>query len=239
MAQAVDHIARSAKAGVGGWVLTPNLDIYRRLRVDPAFAELCTGPTLRLADGMPLVWASRLAGCPLPERVAGSDLIFSLSARAADDGLDVFLLGGNPGTADRTAARLRERFSSIRIVGTECPPFGFEKNPQYAAALVASIRRTSPKIIFVALGSPKQEILIQSLRPLFPACWFLGIGVTFSFVAGEVRRAPLWVQRIGLEWVHRLLQEPRRLARRYLIDGLPAAGRLFFHSLQDRFATRA
>ena len=118
----------------------------------------------------------------------------------------------------------------------ECPPFGFESDAEYSARLREKIRAASPAIVYVALGSPKQEKLILELREIVPRAWFLGIGVTFSFVSGELRRAPIWIRRIGMEWLHRLVQEPRRLAKRYLVHGLPFAGRLIVVSLFDRFS---
>ncbi len=239
LAGAVDHVARSALAGVGGWVITPNLDILRRLVREPEFVALSSGATLRLADGQILVWASRMRGSPLPERVAGSDLIWALTARAARDGLGVFFLGGNPGSAQAAADVLTEKNPGLRVVGVECPPFGFEGDAAYCAGLREKIRAANPAIVYVALGSPKQETLIAQLREVVPGAWLLGIGVTFSFVSGELRRAPVWVRKIGMEWFHRLVQEPRRLAKRYLVHGLPFAGRLILAALLERLTGAA
>lgn len=218
---AVAHVDQSLRAGVGGWVLTPNLDILRRLVRDPEFAQRCAGVTMRVADGMPLIWASRLAGMALPERVAGSDLIWLLCERASTSGHHVFLLGGEEGTADRAAEILKSRNPGLIVAGTVCPPFGFEHDEAYLAALETRLIAASPDIVFVALGSPKQENLIDRLRHRLPAAWFLGIGISFSFVCGDVQRAPAWMRHAGLEWAHRLAQEPGRLARRYLVDGIP------------------
>lgn len=228
--QAAEHVVRSAVIGTGGWVITPNLDILRRTARDPSFRSLYDQSTLRLADGMPLVWASRLRRTPLPERVAGSDLIFRLVAKAAEQGASIFLLGGNPGAAEKTAEILVAKHAALKIAGIACPEFGFENDPVQLEALTQSLIAARPNIVLVALGSPKQEHLILHLRAKMPAAWFLGIGITFSFVAGEVRRAPLWMRRVGLEWSHRLVQEPRRLAKRYLVDGLPFAAYLFAKS---------
>lgn len=222
-AQALDHIAASIRAGVGGWVVTPNLDILRRIVREPATRALCEMATLRLADGMPLIWASRLRGTPLPERVPGSDLILTLSERAAREGLSVYLLGGDPGVGDAAAAKLRERFPAIRIVGVESPPFGFERDDAYMAAMAQRVVASRADIVFVAVGFPKQERVIERLRPLMPRAWFLGVGISFSFVTGHVQRAPRWVQRIGLEWLTRVIQEPRRLFKRYFVHGVPFA----------------
>jgi len=228
--QALDHIMTSLAEGRGGWVLTPNLDILRRLATDRAFADLTRDVTLRLADGMPLVWASRLRGAPLPERVAGSDLIWSLCARAAQEGYRIYLLGGNPGAAERAARVLRARNDGLEVAGCECPPLGFERDETYQLSMRARLRAARPDIVFVALGCPKQERLIRELRDVLPGAWFLGVGISFSFVCGEVRRAPLWMRRTGLEWLHRMAQEPGRLAKRYLVDGLPFAVELLARS---------
>lgn len=235
MQEAIDRIDASIASGIGGWVVTPNLDILHKLTHDPDFARLVEPATLRLADGMPLVWASRLAGAPLPERVAGSDLVWHLCERAAQRGYGVFLLGGDEGVGDRAAGVLTQRYPGLRIVGTHCPPFGFEKHPDQSDEIARRLRDTSPSIVLVALGCPKQERLIDSLRDLFPGVWFLGIGISLSFVTGDVRRAPVWVRRIGLEWVHRLVQEPGRLARRYIVVGIPFAVRVLAGAAIARF----
>jgi N-acetylglucosaminyldiphosphoundecaprenol N-acetyl-beta-D-mannosaminyltransferase len=231
---AIDHIAGELARGRGGWVITPNLEILRRLVVDRDFRELCEPAELRLPDGMPLIWASRLQNTPLPERVAGSDLIWTLSAWAAANGRSVFLLGGNPGAAEQAARELVRRSPTLKIAGTICPPMGFENDASYMASLRQTLRTASPDIVYVGLGSPKQERLIRAIRAEFPRSWFLGIGVSFSFVAGEISRAPAWMRKVGLEWFHRVLQEPGRLFRRYFVDGLPFAARLFVGSALRR-----
>lgn len=234
MAQALDAIAGEARAGRGGWVVTPNLDILHKLVHDRAFAALVEPATLRLADGMPLVWASRVQGTPLPERVAGSDLIGALCGRAAAEGFGVFLLGGEPGTADEAAAELKRRHQGLRVVGTHCPPYGFESDPERSAEILRVLGEAAPSIVFVGLGCPKQERLIASLRTALPGVWFLGVGISFSFLAGRVKRAPRVVQRLGLEWLHRMAQEPRRLAHRYLVVGVPFGVRLLVGSMRHR-----
>jgi N-acetylglucosaminyldiphosphoundecaprenol N-acetyl-beta-D-mannosaminyltransferase len=229
-AQTLDTIVRASRAGRGGWVLTPNLDILRRIATESETRTLCEATTLRVADGMPLVWASKLQRTPLPQRVTGSDMILSLNERAAKEGLSVYLLGGDPGIADQAKSSLLARFPTLRIVGAESPPYGFDKDEPYMQAMMQRVCEASPDIVFVAVGFPKQERVIARLRPLLPKAWFLGVGISFSFVTGDVRRAPRWMQRVGLEWSHRLLQEPKRLFRRYLIDGLPFAIRLWIGS---------
>lgn len=222
----IDHLLDEMEKGRGGVVVTPNLDHLRRARSDVNFGAMLAEADLVVADGMPLVWASRLQGTPLPERVAGSNLISTLSAAAASRGRSVFLLGGSAGTADGAARVLRERYPNLKIAGSYFPPVGFEDNPREMAGIIAAVSGAKPDIVYVALGSPKQERLIAKLRPILPGAWWLGVGNSFSFLCGDVRRAPLWMQKIGLEWVHRLIQEPRRLFRRYIVVGVPFAGAL-------------
>jgi exopolysaccharide biosynthesis WecB/TagA/CpsF family protein len=224
--QCISRVLRESAAGRGGVVVTPNLDHVRRYRTDAEYALLVNKADLVVADGMPLIWASKLQGTPLPGRVAGSDLIGSLSAAAARAGRSIFLLGGDPGTADGAAEVLRRRHPGLQIVGTCCPPMGFERDAAKVNEISSMVVAAKPDIVFVALGSPKQERLIDRLRGRLPGTWWLGVGISFSFLAGEVRRAPRWMRATGMEWIHRLLQEPGRLAKRYLVHGVPFALRL-------------
>jgi N-acetylglucosaminyldiphosphoundecaprenol N-acetyl-beta-D-mannosaminyltransferase len=231
----VAAVIAALAAGRGGSVVTANLDHLRRLQIEGDFRRAYERASLRVCDGLPLVWASRLQGTPLPGRVAGSDLTVALAHAAAGARRSIFFLGGDEGTAEACAAVLRQQAPDLRVAGTSCPPRGFESDPAQLAAIAAALQATRPDIVYVALGSPKQELLIERLRPLLPAAWWLGVGISFSFVAGRIKRAPPWVQRLGLEWLHRLAQEPRRLAKRYLVDGLPFAVRLFSGALIARF----
>lgn len=225
--QCIAHIISEIKEGKGGWVITPNLDYLRRFQHDLAFRELIAQANLLTADGMPLIWFSRLQGTPLPERVAGSSLINTLSQAAGKEGMAVYFLGGDPGTAEEAGALLCQRNPGLRFAGSSCPQIGATLDPSMRMQLAAQLTAARPDIVYVGLGSPKQERTIAALRDCLPGAWWLGLGVSFSFVCGRVQRAPVWVQKLGLEWLHRLWQEPRRLARRYLIDGLPFAATMF------------
>jgi N-acetylglucosaminyldiphosphoundecaprenol N-acetyl-beta-D-mannosaminyltransferase len=232
--QVIQHILDELDYGRGGTVVTPNLDHLRRCLDDLSFGALVAEADLVVADGMPLVWAARVQGTPLPQRVAGSDLIWSLSAGASRRGKSVFMLGGDPGTADAAANVLTQKNPELRIAGTYCPPHGFDKSDQEIAKIVQTLTECQPDIVFAALGSPKQEYLIERIRGELPRAWWLGVGISFSFVCGNVRRAPRWMQMTGLEWIHRFLQEPRRLFKRYFVSGLPFALSLMRHSLTTR-----
>ncbi len=234
--QVVSAIGESLSNGRGGWVITPNLEHLRRFHKEEALQRYFEQADLVLADGMPLVWASRLKGTPLPARVAGSDLIWSVSMEAARRGRSVFVLGGTRQAGWEAARRLQERCPGLRIAGMVYPPHGFESDPQAMDQIVEALEAVKPDIVFVGLGFPKQERVIAFLRERFPQTWFLGIGISIGFVGGQVARAPVWMQRMGLEWLHRLAQEPRRLARRYLLHGLPFAARLLAHGAVSRVA---
>jgi len=179
---------------------------------------------------MPLVWASRLRGDPLPERVAGASLIFTLSAAAAASGKSVYLLGGAPGVPARAAGALARRYRGLLVAGVNSPPFGFDREPGGIEAVAARLARAKPDIVFVGLGFPKQERVIAALAPGLPAAWFIGCGAAIAFAAGTLPRAPHWMQPLSLEWIYRLISEPRRLIRRYLVHDLPFALRLLVTS---------
>lgn len=219
--QCVSHIITEIQAGHGGWVVTANVDHLRRLVKKQDYRTLCQNATLVTADGMPLLWAARLKGYPLPERVAGSNLIWSLSEALGQVQKSVFLLGGNPGTAEGTAKVFTQKYPGLRIAGIACPPMGFEKDPIYLQQLCDQLSGSQADMVYVALGSPKQEKFIAEYQHLLPSAWWMGVGISFSFITGDISRAPRWVQRIGFEWVHRLFQEPKRLARRYLWEDIP------------------
>lgn len=220
----------------GGLIITPNLDHLRRTRRDRTWRDLLAKADLVVADGTPLLWAARLRGTPLPERLAGSDLLWDLCALAAERGFSVFLLGGAPGAATQAAAVLTRRYPALRLVGCAAPSVDDQGRINDADATRAQLAATQPDLLLIGLGSPKQELLAQHLRTTLPSTWSIGIGVSFSFVDGSIRRAPLWMQRCGLEWMHRLVQEPRRLAGRYLVHGLPYAARLLLLCLWQRFS---
>lgn len=237
-AACIERVMRALAAGEGGWIVTANLDILRRYVFDHGFRQVVRPASLFVADGMPLVWASVLQGRPLPQRVAGSDLIHSLSAGAARGARPVFLIGGDAGTAELAAQALRRDCPGLCVAGTWYPPPGYERDPLHLPALKRALRAARPDIVYVALGCPKQDHLIEALRGDFPRTWWMGVGISFSLLAGRLPRAPRWAQRAGLEWLCRLWQEPRRLAVRYLVHGLPFAMLLMVASALARFDTR-
>lgn len=233
--QTVDYIFDAIQSGLGGWVVTPNLDILRRYSRSVSFRNLVATSTLNVADGMPLVWASRVQGQPVPERVNGTDLMVEVCKVASESERSVFFLGGDEGTAVNTSEELTDRFPSLRVAGCFCPEFGFESDIDSVEEIACEIFDAEPDIVFVGLGSPKQDVLINMLRLQFPNIWWLGVGVSFSFISGDLDRAPEWAKKTGFEWLYRLFAEPKRLAKRYLIHGIPFFATTFAICLVQRF----
>lgn len=334
-ARVVKHVRAALGRGQGGRILTPNVDILRQIQRDPTTRDMFDDSTLVVADGMPVIWASRLAGTPLPQRVSGADLVWSLSRALGRDGRSIFVLGGEPADGDRDtdrdtngefgrardtdsdldgwvdtlatepghgesgpsqpaqwastgrhaanvyrnraadrarrnagpghraeadrgmrnapapwqrdarrdddgaarcAAVLREQCPGLNIVGAISPPYGFDGDPEALARIRAEIVAARPDLILVGIGFPRQERLIAALRTHLPGSWFLGCGMAIGFVAGDRRRAPTWMRRGGVEWLHRLASEPHRLAERYLRHDLPFALGLLARTLLTRIS---
>lgn len=236
--QVVELVLSELAAGRGGQIITPNVDILHRVGRDPEARAHLDASSIVVADGKPLIWASRIAGNALPARVPGSDLIWSLSAAMARAGRSVYLLGGEPGTAELAEGKLRERFPSLKPAGHLSPSFGFDTRSDEYAAVCDAVVSAAPDLVLVGLGFPKQERVIARLRPRLPQTWFMGCGAAIGFVAGVYSRAPGWMQHSGLEWVHRLALEPRRLVRRYLVDDAPYALRLLAGSARARLSRK-
>ncbi|NHA15347.1 WecB/TagA/CpsF family glycosyltransferase [Thioalkalivibrio sp. XN279] len=231
----IQNIFAALHSREGGWIVTANADIARQCHQHPDLQRMIADADLIVADGMPLIWASRILRQPLPGRVCGSNLVWSIAERAAQERFSLFLLGGGqPETASNAASILRERYPGLNIVGTHYPPFGFESSSDEMARLRAALDAAAPDVVYVALGFPKAERLIHHLRSEYPKTWWIGVGISLSFIAGEVARAPGWMQGIGLEWLHRLLQEPGRLAKRYLWHDIPFVVRLLGGAIRQR-----
>lgn len=207
------------------YVVTPNVDHAVMFQHHAGLRSAYDHAAMVVADGAPLILASRLLGRGLPERVAGSDLgpqtIREASRRFMSHGgqkMRVFLLGAGPGVADRAAEKILEANPGVEIVGTYCPPLGFEKDTAENQKAVDAVAQAKPDLLLVGLGAPKQELWVSENREKLEARVALCIGATIDFLAGEKKRSPVWMQQAGLEWLHRLLSEPKRLAKRYAKD---------------------
>jgi N-acetylglucosaminyldiphosphoundecaprenol N-acetyl-beta-D-mannosaminyltransferase len=201
------------------YVVTPNVDHVVLLQHHVGLQAAYRQAGLILADGSPVIWASRLLGKPLPGRVAGSDLVPALFDAADDDRpMSAYLLGAGPGVADRAAANIHRRWPGVKVVGTYSPPLGFEKKEAENRAIVDRVAQAAPDVLVVGLGAPKQELWVHQHHDRLKARVALCVGATIDFLAGEKVRAPVWMRDLGLEWLHRVLSEPRRLAARYARD---------------------
>ncbi len=203
------------------YVVTPNVDHVVKLQSLPAMQAAYQAASLVVADGWPLVAASRWLGQPLPERVAGSDLVPELlTAGNQLPGFRVFLLGGEPGVGERAADRIASRWPHVSVAGISSPPPGFEEDMAETEQVINTINRTAPHLLVVGLGAPKQEIwlLRHAARIHVPVA--IAAGATIDFLAGVQTRAPRWIQRLRLEWLFRLASDPRRLAGRYAQDAI-------------------
>jgi N-acetylglucosaminyldiphosphoundecaprenol N-acetyl-beta-D-mannosaminyltransferase len=215
-AHALVHAWANEPLGKMRYVVTPNVQHAICFQENPAFREAYEQASLVIADGWPLVASSRLLGTPLPERVTGSDLLPGLLGAATEARpLSVFLLGAAPGIGVKAAAAIHARYPHVRVVDTHSPPLGFERDAEENSRILARIAAVTPDILVVGLGAPKQELWTYRFREEIQAKVALCLGGTIDFMAGVTKRAPAWVQKARMEWLHRALSEPRRLGRRY------------------------
>jgi N-acetylglucosaminyldiphosphoundecaprenol N-acetyl-beta-D-mannosaminyltransferase len=223
--EAVDAIERLIQSGGTHQVATANLDFWLNSLADQHLHRIISGCSLVLPDGMPLVWVSKLLGCPLAERVTGVDLVPRLADLSTRKGYGIFLLGGKGDVAQRAAKVLEQEHPGVRVVGTYAPS---EENMARLdqSEILHRIHAAKPHILLVALGNPKQEKWIWMHRKRLGVPVAMGVGGSFEILVGDMRRAPRWVQRCGMEWAMRLMQEPSRLSPRYLRDFIGLGRRL-------------
>jgi N-acetylglucosaminyldiphosphoundecaprenol N-acetyl-beta-D-mannosaminyltransferase len=212
--ETVDRLVAWAADGSGGYVCTVNVDYVVRARRDPVLRDAVRGARLRVPDGMGIVYGSRLAGRALSQTVTGRLLPEAVARRP--DGTPIGLFGGLPGTVERSAARVRDAGGSVSVAIE--PPMGFEIGSDVDERAVLELRSSGTRLLFVGLGSPKQDLWMQRHAAELPEIVMVGIGSGIDVLAGAQPAAPRWMTRIGAEWAFRLAHDPRRLARRYLWD---------------------
>jgi N-acetylglucosaminyldiphosphoundecaprenol N-acetyl-beta-D-mannosaminyltransferase len=214
---ATDLARRPARLAAPALLTSVNAQAVLVAEESPRFAEIMNSSALSIADGMSIVIASRLLGTPLHERIAGVDLVDELCKLCAREELSVYFIGGRPGAASQTAEILVRRHPGLRVAGIDCPPYGFETDPSENQKVLRRIRLAAPDLLFVALGTPKQEYWTAEHLSDLKVAVAIPVGAAFEMIAGLVPRAPRWLQSIGMEWLFRLALEPLRLWRRYLI----------------------
>jgi exopolysaccharide biosynthesis WecB/TagA/CpsF family protein len=227
--QAIERIRAFLWSGRAHQIVTVNLDFLSIAERSQEFMETINRADLAVADGMPLVWLSRLRGQPLPARITGVDLVDACCELAVESGRGVWLMGAGPGVAQTAALRLMERHPGLRVVGMYTPSMGPLKRKENAR-IKRMIQESNPGFLFVALGAPRQDLWIREHLQEMNVPVAMGVGCVFDLLAGVSNRAPGWMQASGLEWAYRLVREPRRLWRRYLVNDLPLFCRLLLRS---------
>ena len=200
------------------YILTCNVDHVVQTTKDKEFAEIYSNADLVVADGVPIIWASKLLKKPLKQKISGSDILPVLGKEFEKHEITLFFLGAAEGVAQKAAGNLKIQFPNIKIVGCYSPPYGFEKNEEENKKILEMIKSAKPDVLMVGVGAPKQEKWIYKYYKQYDVPVSIGVGATFDFIAGKVKRAPVFMQKIGLEWFWRFLQEPRRLFKRYFIQ---------------------
>jgi N-acetylglucosaminyldiphosphoundecaprenol N-acetyl-beta-D-mannosaminyltransferase len=217
--ETVETLAGWIEGGARELVCVSDMNALLHARADPELTELYNTSGLTLPDGMPLVWAGRRAGFAQARRVCGPDLLERVMAVAAERGWSHYFYGGADGVAAELANVFERRHPGLKVVGVHSPPYR-QLTAAEDAEVVAAINDAGPDIVWVGLGAPKQERWMAAHRDRLDAAVLIGVGAAFDFHTGRQRRAPVWMQRAGLEWAHRLSQEPGRLWRRYVF-GIP------------------
>lgn len=209
-------------------VVTVNPEFVIAAQRDAAFREVLLRADLSLPDGVGLLLGARIRGTPLKERVTGVDTVMRMAALAAERGYRLYLLGAAPGVADEAARRLEATNPGLRVVGT----YAGSPAPEEEDAIIARITAAAPDVLFVAYGAPKQDLWIARNLHRLGVPVAMGVGGTFDFIAGRAKRAPLWMQRAGLEWLHRLVHQPWRWRRMLALPQFLVA--VIAESLQGR-----
>ncbi|MHC6178767.1 WecB/TagA/CpsF family glycosyltransferase [Clostridium sp. JNZ X4-2] len=218
--EALSEINRMINTKGYHYVVTPNVDHIVKLEKDNEFRKVYENADLILTDGKPLIWISKILKTPIKEKISGSDLFPKVCELAAKKHYTVFLLGAAPGVAKKAAENLIIKYRGLDVVGTFSPDYGFEKDPKKINGVIDIVDNCKPDILAVGLGAPKQEKFICKYKNIFKVPLSLAIGASIDFEAGNVKRAPKWMQRFGLEWFYRFLKEPKRMFKRYFVDDI-------------------
>lgn len=238
MAETIDVVDRFVDEKQSLLVVTPNMDHLYRLRRDAEFRQAYEKAGLALADGCSILWLAWAMGLPLKAKVSGSDLMVEYCRAAASKGRRIFFLGGFDDVAEKSASILCERYPGLVAAGAYSPSLGFDQKEAESNKIVELIRESRPDILFVGAGAPRQEKWLARYMGQIGPIVGVGVGAAFDFVSGRVPRAPVWMQNWGMEWLWRLVHEPRRLSHRYLIEDFPLFLLLLIKSFGQRLRPR-
>lgn len=220
MEETLNYIGILIRKNKHSYVVTPNVDHIVQLERGGELCEVYQNADLILADGKPLLWIAKWYGTPIKEKISGSDLFPLLCKMAAEKGYTMFFLGAAEGVAANAAKNLQKKYPNLVIVGTYSPPYGFEEDKKEMLKIKKMIRAAKPHILIVGLGCPKQELFIFHNKEALNVPISLGLGASLDFEAGNLKRAPQWMAKHGLEWLFRITQDPKRMIKRYLVDDL-------------------
>ena len=220
MQEALETIDALIQENKNAYVVTPNVDHIVQLETNKELQDVYANASLILTDGKPLLWIAKWYGTPIKEKISGSDLFPLLCDMAAKKGYSMFFLGAAEGVAAKAADNLMNKYKGLQVIGTYSPPYGFENDSSEMNKIDAMIKKARPDILIVGLGCPKQEKFIYNNYKKLGVPISLGLGASFDFEAGNIKRAPKWMANHGLEWLFRITQDPKRLMKRYLINDM-------------------
>lgn len=220
MQEALETIDALIQENKNAYVVTPNVDHIVQLETNKELQDVYANASLILTDGKPLLWIAKWYGTPIKEKISGSDLFPLLCDMAAKKGYSMFFLGAAEGVAAKAADNLMNKYKGLQVIGTYSPPYGFENDSSEMNKIGAMIKKARPDILIVGLGCPKQEKFIYNNYKKLGVPISLGLGASFDFEAGNIKRAPKWMANHGLEWLFRITQDPKRLMKRYLINDM-------------------
>lgn len=218
--EAIQEVENLIKIGNPSYVVAINVDVVMKIENDSYLKQITDEANMVLIDGQPLMWIAKHYKSPFKEKVSGSDLVPELCRVSNEKGYRIFVIGGQDGVADKAKHNLEEEFQNIQVVGTYCPPFGFENDKNEIDKINNLISSKKPDLVFACLGCPKQEKWVYENYKKYNAKVTICAGATVDFLAGNVKRAPKWMSNHGLEWLYRFFQEPKRLFKRYFVDDI-------------------
>ena len=224
MEESIQEIIRLIEEQKKSYVVAINVDVVMKLEDDEYLKKIINEADITLVDGKPLIWFSKWHKHPVKAKVSGSDLVPALCESSAKKGYSFFIIGGAEGVAEKAKEKLEAGYPGIKILGTYAPPYGFEKDELELEKINRMISSVSPDVVIACFGCPKQEKWIYENYQKYNAKVSICAGATVDFLAGNVRRAPVWMSEHGLEWLYRFFQEPRRLFKRYFIDDIKVFG---------------
>lgn len=216
--EGVTYIDNAIKKQVITQVIFPNVDQIVKIEKDSKFANVTRNSDLILVDGHPLMWIASRYGKPFKEKIPGSAFVFKLCELAIEKNYSIFLLGAAEGVAEVAANKLKDTYQGIKIAGTYSPPLGFEKDQEEIDKINTLLQESKADILLVGMGVPKQEYFIADNKHIYKIPVSLSVGATIDFIAGVQKKAPQWMSNIGMEWFYRLITNPKRMFKRYIID---------------------